>query len=666
MHGHRRVDPYFWLRERDHPDVVRYLQEENAYTEALMLPTRELQETLFREIKDRIKPDDRSVPYRRDGYFYYHRFEAGNEYAVHCRKRGSLDAPEEILVDANELAVHHDYFSLELAALSLDTKKLAYAMDTEGRRFYTVRFKDLETGAVLPDVLQDVTGNLAFANDNRTVFYTKQHPETLRSYRLYRHVVGTEVAEDVLVYEEEDETFDLHVYKSKSRRYLMLVASHALTTEYRFLPADEPEGAFTILEPRIAGREYSVSHFGEHFYILTNQDALNFRLVKAPVSSPGAALWEDVLAHREEVLLEDFEIFRDFLVVVERREGLPRIRLLPWEDLGAGHEIVFPDPAYDASLMQNLEFETDTVRYTYASLVTPRSVYDYDMRSRTQNLLKRDEIVGGYDPGSYRSERITATAADGARVPISLVYRKDTTLEGKPPLLLYGYGSYGITVDPTFSSTRLSLLDRGFVFAIAHVRGSETLGRKWYDDGRLLSKRNSFTDFIASAEHLAAEGYAHPDRIYAWGASAGGLLVGAVINMRSDLFRGVVAHVPFVDIVTTMLDDTIPLTTGEYDEWGNPHERELYEYMLSYSPYDNVERKDYPHLLVTAGYNDSQVQYWEPAKWVAKLRAMKTNDRRLLLKTNLEAGHHGESGRFRQHRETALAYAFLLDLEQME
>jgi oligopeptidase B len=661
IHGHVRHDPYFWLNRRDDPKVLGHLREENAFTEEVLAHTRELQETLFREITARIDPADASVPYRKDGHYYYHRFEPGKEYALHCRRKGSLESPEEVLFDGNELARGHEFFSLRFSDVSPDQKLAAFAVDTRGRRIFTVQFKDLETGALLDDILSDVTGNVAFAADNRTVFYTRQHPDTLRSYQVFRHRLGTDSNDDLLVYEETDEAFHLRISRTRSKKFLVVVSAHVLTTEYRILEADDPEGEFRVLAPREHNHEYSARHHGEHFFIRTNRGAPGFRLVKAPVEATSFENWEEVIPHREGVILEDLEIFRDFLVLLERREGLRRIRVIP-RDGGDDHEITFDEPAYAVDLRDNHEADTDVLRFGYSSLATPPSVYDYDMGSRERMLLKRDRVGGDFDPARYVTERLFAEADDGARIPVSVVYRRDLPARGEAPLLLYGYGAYGLIHDPNFSLETLSLLDRGFVFAIAHVRGSEILGRAWYDGGRLFQKKNTFTDYIASAEHLVEKGYGHPEKVAALGASAGGLLVGAVLNLRPDLFQAAVTHVPFVDVVTTMLDESLPLTTGEYEEWGDPRVKEHYEYMLSYSPYDNVAPREYPHILVTTGLNDSQVQYWEPAKWVAKLRAAQRGDARVLLKTHMEAGHHGPSGRYRQHQETALYYAFLLDV----
>jgi len=660
-HGHVRVDNYYWLRERNNPEVIKYLEAENQYTEAMMAHTAALQERLFQEFRTRIKQTDMSVPYRRDGYYYYTRTEEGKEYPIYCRKKGSLAAPEEILVDVNQVAAGHKFCSVTFPAVSSGQNLIAYGVDTVGRRFYTIYIKNLTTGELLKETIADVTGNIAWANDNRTFFYARQHPVTLRSYRIYRHVVGTDPRQDQLVYEEQDETFRCFVYKTKSKRYLMIASTQTLSTEYRYLEADNPTGSFRLFLPRQRNHEYRLDHYQNHFYIRTNLNAKNFRLVRTPVERTSTENWEEVLPHREDVFFQDFEIFRDHLVAVERKDGLTRLRVMPWSGK-AEHYVDFGEPAYLAFPTDNYEFDTDLLRYTYSSLTTPNSVYDYNMVTRQKTLLKREEVLGGFDPANYQAERIYATAPDGVRVPISLVYRKGFHRNGTHPLLLYGYGSYGSSTEAAFNPFRLSLLDRGFVYAIAHVRGGQELGRQWYEDGKLLKKKNTFTDFIACAEHLIKEKYADPKRVFAQGASAGGLLMGAVINMRPDLFRGVIAGVPFVDVVTTMLDDSIPLTTNEYDEWGNPNDKTYYEYMLSYSPYDQVQAKAYPNLLVTTALHDSQVQYWEPAKWVAKLRALKTDDNLLLLKTRMDAGHGGVSGRYQRYRQIAFEYAFLLDL----
>jgi oligopeptidase B len=661
MHGDVRTDNYYWLKEREDPEVSNYLEAENAYTKELMAHTEKLQETLFAEIKGRIKQDDSTVPYKRDDYYYYTRYEDGKEYPIHCRKKGSTEAAEEIMLDVNAMAEGHDYYSVGRRAVSSGQDILAYGVDTVGRRFYTIKFKNLATGEVLDDEIADVTGNIAWANDNKTLFYSKQDPTTLRSHRIYRHILGSDPAEDELVYEEGDETFSCYVFKTKSKKYIMIAAFQTLSNEFRYLDADDPNGSFLIFEPRKREHEYSVDHYGDHFYIRTNDQARNFRLMRTDVKRTGMANWEEMIPHRDDVLLEGFELFRDQLVLVERSEGLLQLRIRPWSG-EEEHYLDFGEPAYLAYPGANFDFDTPMLRYVYTSMTTPRSEFDYNMVTREKVLLKEQEVLGGFDRKNYTTERLWATAEDGVGVPVSLVYRPDAKRDGGNPLLLYGYGSYGHSMDATFNSDRLSLLDRGFIFAIAHIRGGEELGRQWYEDGKLLNKMNTFTDFIVCAEHLAAEGYADPDQMYAMGGSAGGLLVGAVMNLRPDLFRGVVAAVPFVDVVTTMLDDSIPLTTSEYDEWGNPNEKDYYDYMLSYSPYDQVEAKDYPNLLVTTSLQDSQVQYWEPAKWVAKLRALKTDQNRMLLKTEMQAGHGGVSGRYKRYEDTAFRYAFVLDL----
>lgn len=660
-HNHTRVDHYYWLRERDNPDVTAYLEAENRYADEEMKHTAELQKTLFEEFKTRIKQTDETVPYRKDGYYYYTRTIEGKNYPVYCRKKGSLEAPEEILLDANREAEGHAFFSVGSLEISSNNNLMAFATDTVGRRFYTIRFRDLTTGEDLPDVIRDVTPSLAWANDNRTLFYAKQDPQTLRAYRIYRHVLGTDPAGDSLVYEEADETFRTFVFKTKSKKYVMIGSAQTLSTEYRFLDADNPEEEFRILQSRRREHEYSVDHFGDHFYILSNDQAKNFRLMRAPVRRPGVENWEEIVAHRPDVFLEDIEIFRDYLVLVERKNGLLQLRVRPWSG-GEEHYIDFGEPAYSARPVGNYEFDTSVVRYSYSSLTTPNSVYDYDMGTKQKVLLKQDEVLGGFDQKNYVTERIYAPSHDGVKIPVSLVYRKGFRKDGSSPLLQYGYGSYGISTDARFNPFVISLLDRGFVYAIAHIRGGQELGRQWYEDGKLLNKKNTFKDFIACTEYLIAQKYADRKRVYALGGSAGGLLMGAVMNMRPDLYHGIIANVPFVDVVTTMLDESIPLTTFEYDEWGNPNEQAYYEYMLSYSPYDQVEAKHYPNLLVMTGLHDSQVQYWEPAKWVAKLRALKKDKNRLIFKTNMDAGHGLASARYKRYEELALQYAFVLDL----
>lgn len=660
-HGHQRIDNYYWLNKRDNPEVLAYLTAENEYAKAAMAHREGLEEALFEEIRGRIKQTDLSVPYKLDDYFYYTRFEEGKEYPLYCRKLRTLEADEELMLDVNVVAEGHEYCSVGGLAISFGQGILAYAVDTQGRRIYTIRFKDLGSGELLPDMIPEVTGNLAWANDNRTLFYSKQDPATLRSFQIYRHSLGTEGGQDELVYEETDETFSASVFKTKSKRYLMITSHQTVSTEYRYLDANDPLGEFQVLVPRERDHEYAVDHYQDTFYIRTNFRAKNFRLMTTTVGKPAKEHWQEVIPHREDVLLESFELFQDYLVVEERKRGLIQLRVLPWKG-GDEHYLDFGEPTYLAFLGENPEFNTPLLRFVYTSMTTPNSVFDYNMATREKTLLKQEEVLGGFDTTHYQTERLWASARDGMQVPISLVYRKGLEKNGKNPLLLYGYGAYGASMDASFSSSRISLLDRGFVFAIAHVRGGEELGREWYERGKLLNKKNTFADFIDCAEYLLQEGYTNQERLFAMGGSAGGMLMGAVVNMRPDLFKGVVAQVPFVDVVTTMLDSNIPLTTGEYDEWGDPNQSDYYQYILSYSPHDNVQAKAYPHLLVTAGLHDSQVQYWEPAKWVAKLRAIKTDENLVLLKTTMEAGHGGLSGRFRRFKELAFIYAFLLDL----
>jgi oligopeptidase B len=659
-HDHVRIDDYYWLKERDNPEVIAYLNAENQHAKKAMAQAQPSEEDLFEEIKARFKQTDMSVPYRRDGYFYYTRYEEGKEYPIFARKKDSLGQLEQIMLDANRLAEGNAFFAIGGWAVSSGRDLLAYAVDTQGRRIYTTYFKNLTTGEEFADVIPEVSENLTWANDNRTLFYARQDPTTLRAYRIYRHVLGTEAAEDQLVFEETDETFATYVFKTKSKKYLMIVSTHTLSQEYRYLEADNPTGTFNIFLPRERDHEYHLEHYQDRFLIRTNHQAKNFRLMATPIDKTHREFWQEIIPHREDVFLGDFEIFKDYLVLEERKRGLNQLRVVPWQ--GGEHYLAFDEPAYRANLGTNLEFDTTTLRFDYTSMKTPLTVYDYDMATRAKNLQKQEEVLGGFNPDNYVTERLYALAADGTEIPLSVVYRKGTQKDGQNPLLLYGYGAYGLSIDPAFSSPRLSLIDRGFIYAIAHVRGGQELGRDWYEDGRLLKKKNTFTDFIACAEHLIREQFTNPGKLFAMGRSAGGLLMGAVTNMRPELFKGIVAEVPFVDVITTMLDPSIPLTTGEYDEWGDPNQEEYYDYMLSYSPYDNVEAKEYPNLLITAGLHDSQVQYWEPAKWAAKLRALKTDKNRLLLKTNMDAGHGGASGRFKRHHETAFSYAFLLDL----
>lgn len=663
-HGHERVDHYYWLRDRDNPGVLAYLREENDYTRGVMAHRSQFEDNLIAEIKGRIRQADSSVPYRLDDYDYYMRYEEGKEYPVYCRKWKTVEAREEVMLDVNVLAMGHEFFAIGEIAMSANHNLLAYSFDKQGRRLYTVQFRNMTTGEWLEDCLEHVTGKMAWANDNRTIFYGKQDPGTLRAFQVFRHTLGSPPSSDVLVFEEEDETFSTIVFKTRSKQYILIASHQTVSSEYRYLSADQPDGEFAVIVPRQRFHEYAVDHYRDTFYIRTNWEAKNFRLMKTPVHHTDRACWEEVLPHRDDVLLESVELFRDFFVAEERHGGLIRLHVVPWSGDGE-HYVEVAEPTYVMELGDNPECETSTVRYVYTSMTTPPSVYDYDGKTRERVLRKQEDVLGGFLASRYSTERTWATASDGARIPISLVYRPDLRKPAGNPLLLYGYGSYGMSLDANFSSPRLSLLDRGFIFAIAHVRGGEELGRAWYEAGARLRKKTTFTDFVACAEHLIRQGYAHPDRVYAMGGSAGGLLMGAVINMRPDLFHGVVAQVPFVDMMTTMLDPTIPLTTGEYDEWGDPNRKEDYDYMVSYSPYDNVTEQAYPHILVTAGLHDSQVQYWEPAKWVAKLRQMKTDGNRVLLFTNMEAGHGGASGRFRRYEELAFIYTFLLDLADL-
>ena len=664
-HGCVRLDDYYWLRERDNPEVIAYLNAENEYAEKQMAHTKAFEEKLFEEIKGRFKQTDMSVPYKRDDYFYYTRYEEGKEYPIYARKRGSLERPEEIMLDVNVLAQGHEFFSVGGSAVSSGQDILAYAVDTQGRRVHTTYFKNLESGETLSDVLTEVTENLTWANDNKTLFYARQDATTLRAYQIWRHVLGTDSSQDQLIFQEDDETFVTYIFKTKTKKFLMIVSAQTVSQEYRYLDADDPYGNFRIFLPRERDHEYHVDHFEDRFLIRTNDQAKNFRLMATAIDKPGREHWLEVIPHRADVFLGDFEIFKNYLAVEERQRGLTQIRVVPWSD-EKEHYLEFQEPAYRAHIGNNPELDTTVLRFEYTSMKTPLSIYDYDMVTRQRVLLKQEEVLGGFNADRYVTERLYANAADGTEIPISIVYLKGTNRNGQSPLLLYGYGAYGFSMDPAFASPRLSLIDRGFVYAIAHVRGGQEFGRAWYEDGKLLKKRNTFTDFIACAEHLIRERFTNPEKLFAMGRSAGGLLMGAVTNMRPDLFKGIVAEVPFIDVVTTMLDPSIPLTTGEYDEWGDPNEREYYDYMLSYSPYDNVERKEYPNLLITGGLHDSQVQYWEPAKWAAKLRELKTDKSRLLLKTNMEAGHGGASGRFRRHHETAFSYTFLLDLVGIE
>lgn len=674
IHGDTRIDNYFWMRLSDDQknaeipdaqtqDVLDYLNAENEYIKNTMAHTKGLQDSLYEEIVGRIKKDDQSVPVNDNGYSYYTRFEQGGDYALYCRKKLEEDASEEIILNGPEMAEGYSYYGIGSQDVSPNNTLLAFGIDTISRRQYTIYFKNLETGELLKDKLSNTGGSATWANDNKTVFYTTKDPQTLRQNKIVKHIIGTSQSEDEVVYEEKDDTFRCGIGKTKSDAYLMIGSFQTLSTEFRYLDANTPDGKWKIIQPREKDLEYTVDHFKDHFYIRTNLEAKNFKLVKTPVTKTDKENWVDIIPHRDNVYFQGIELFENYLVAEERKDGLRTIRVIKWDGTD-DHYIKFNDPAYVAAPTSNLDFNTSTLRYFYSSLTTPNSTFEYNMETKDQVLLKQEEVIdNSFSVGNYVSERLYAIARDGAKVPISLVYKKGIEKKGSNPLLLYAYGSYGSSMEPTFSSTRLSLLDRGFVYAIAHIRGGQEMGRDWYENGKLLKKKNTFTDFLDVGEFLINEGFTNSKQLYAQGGSAGGLLMGAILNMKPDLWNGVIAAVPFVDVVSTMLDETIPLTTFEFDEWGNPKEKEYYDYMLSYSPYDNVEAKDYPNILITTGYWDSQVQYWEPAKWIAKLRELKTDDNLLIMDCNMENGHGGASGRFERYKRLALTYAFIFDLE---
>ncbi|SMO52328.1 oligopeptidase B [Saccharicrinis carchari] len=673
IHGHTRTDPYFWMRLSDAqknsaaPDVqtrktLDYLHAENAYTDSVMQNTQDLQQKLFDEIVGRIKKDDESVPYFSNGYWYYSRYEEGMEYPVVCRKKESLESAEEILLNINEVAKGHAYYSATALSVSPNNKILAFAEDTLSRRIYTVRFKNLETGEFYKDEIPNVSPGGAWANDNRTYFYTSKNKVSLLSEKIWRHKLGTSTKADVMVYHEKDPSYYIGAYKSKSDKYIIIYAQSTLNSAYHILNANEPSGTFKPFTPRSAAHEYSINHFEDKFYIVTNHKAQNFRLMETPENATAMENWKEVIPHREDVLLEGIDVFKNYLVVSERKNALNHLRIIHQKTKDE-HYIDFGEEVYVAGSSANPEFDTELLRYTYSSLTTPYSTIDYNMTTKTKDIKKVQEVVGGHKPEEYHAERQWAIARDGTKIPISLVYKKGTPLDGSAPLLLYAYGSYGNTINPGFSSTRLSLLNRGFVFAIAHIRGGQAMGRQWYDDGKMMKKMNTFTDYIDCSQFLIDEKYTSPQHLYAMGGSAGGLLMGAIVNMEPQLYNGVIAQVPFVDVISTMLDETIPLTTNEFDEWGNPKNKAAYDYMLKYSPYDNVKAQEYPHLLITTGLFDSQVQYWEPAKWLARLRATKTDDNLLIMRTNMEAGHGGASGRFEPYKAVALEYSFMFMLE---
>ena len=675
-HGDVRLDNYYWMKLTDEQknakkidnqtqEVVDYLIAENEYTDAMLKNTEKLQDTLFNEIVGRIKQTDMSVPYIDNGYYYITRYEEGQEYPIISRKKESLANQEEVMLDVNILAEPYKFYQIGGSSVSPNNKILAYGEDVVSRRKYTIRFKDLSSGEMLPDVIENTTGSAIWANDNKTIFYTRRD-DALRPFKVYKHLLGTPSSEDMEILHEKDETFNVFVYKTKSKKYIVLGSWATLSQEFSYIDAEKPEDSPTLFQQRERNLEYSITHYGDHWFIRTNKDkAKNFKLMKSPLDSTLKENWEDVIVHREDVFLEGVELFKDYLVLSERVNGITQIRIKEWSNENQDHYIDFGEEAFTAYTSINKEFETQTLRVGFTSMTTPNSVYDYDMVKRKLLLLKQQEVVGDFDATEYVSERKFADAEDGTKIPISIVYKKGFAKDGSNPLLLYAYGSYGNSIDPYFSSVRLSLLDRGFGFAIAHIRGGQEMGRDWYENGKLLNKKNTFTDFIDCAKYLLQNKYSSQEKLYAMGGSAGGLLMGAIINMAPELWGGVIAAVPFVDVVTTMLDESIPLTTGEFDEWGNPKVEKFYHYIKSYSPYDNVQEIKYPPMLVTTGFHDSQVQYWEPAKWVAKLRDKKIGDNILLLKTNMETGHGGASGRFKRYKETALEYAFLLDLTKI-
>lgn len=661
-HNDTRIDYYYWLNDRENPEVINYIESENAYCDSVMGHTKQFQADLFEEMKARIKEDDTSVPYKYNGYWYITRFEAGQDYPIYTRKKEHLEAEEEVLFNCNEMAKGQSYFKLVGISISPDNSKVSFGIDTTGRRQYAIHIKDLQTGLILEDSMPNTTGSSSWANDNTTLFYTQKDETTLRSNQIMKHKIGDKI--DSLVFEEADDTFGVAVYKTKSRDFIVIACYSTMTNEYHILNANDPHGSFKVFQPRIRGLEYSISHYGDHFYVMTNKDeATNFKLMKTSIHNTELQHWQELIEHRDEVLLEGIDIFEDYLVISERYNGLNEIRIMSWDN-SQDYYIPFESETYTAYTSINVDFETTKLRYSYNDLTTPASVMEFDMNLKTTTILKEQEVLDpSFDKHNYDSKRIWAEAKDGTKIPVSLVYKKGMKLDGNNPTLLYAYGSYGHTIDPYFSTIRLSLLNRGFVYAIAHVRGSEYLGRSWYDDGKLLKKKNTFSDFIACTKAIIKAGYSSPKHMYAMGGSAGGLLMGVVVNEAPELYNGVVAAVPFIDVVTTMLDDSIPLTTGEYDEWGNPNEEEFYKYMKSYSPYDNVKNHDYPNILITSGLHDSQVQFWEPTKWTAKLREYNTSDNVILLRTNMEAGHGGASGRFEALKEDAEEFAFLFDLE---
>ncbi len=676
VHNDSRTDPYFWMRLTDKqkyakiPDaqtrqVLTYLKEENDYTDSVMKNTVKLQDKLFQEIVGRIKKDDESAPYYSNGYWYYTRFEEDSEYPIYCRKMTSLDNPEEILLDANLLSKDHAYYNIGGISISKDNKTIAYTEDTLSRRIYTLKFKDLKTGETLKDQIPNCESSGAWANDNKTFFYTTKNSISLLSEKIWRHTLGTDTTKDVMVYQEKDPSYYIGVYKSKSDKYIIIYNSSTLVSDYQILNANNPTGEFKQFTPRGENHEYSIYHYKNKFYILTNYQADNFRLMETPEDSTDIKYWKEVIGNRKDVRLEDVDIFKDYLVLTERKNALPHIRIIN-QKTGEDYYLNPKEDVYVTYTTSNMEFDTPVLRYIYSSMTTPITTIDYNMETKTSQVKKVTEVIGGHDADDYVTKREWATSRDDKKVPISIVYKKETPIDGTAPMVLYGYGSYGYNIEPYFSSTRLSLLDRGFIYAIAHIRGSETMGRQWYEDGKMMHKMNTFNDFVDCSKFLIKHKYTSPEHLYAMGGSAGGLLMGTVANMAPELYNGIIADVPFVDVVSTMLDESIPLTTNEFDQWGNPKDKKSYDYMMKYSPYDNVKAQNYPNILITTGLFDSQVQYWEPAKWCAKLRSLKTDNNILLMDINMEAGHGGASGRFKTYKETALKYAFILMLEDKE
>lgn len=666
-HGDTRVDHYYWMNDyfKKGPDstkVVDYLVAENKYYDTMMAGTKAFQEKLYAEMKARIKEKDESVPVFKNGYYYYNRVEEGKDYFVYCRKKGTLDAKEEVLLDVNKMAEGHNYFSATGFDVSMDNKLLAYGVDMLSRRQYTIYVKNLETGETLKDEVTNTEADPVWANDNQTFFYTSKNPVTLLSEKIKKHKLGTDASTDKLVYEEKDQTNYIGIGKTKSDKYILISSGGTLSSETRYIDANKPDDAFKVFQPRMKEVLYDLDHANGKFYIRTNLNAKNFKIATCDEDKTDSSNWKEMIAHDNNVLIQGMDVFKNYLAVSERKNGLTQVHIINLQS-NASHYLAFDEPVYLANLMYTPDYNSDVIRFNYTSLITPSTVYDYNMGTKEKKQMKQQEVVGGYDKTQYETERVFATAKDGTKVPMSIVYKKGFTKDGNGPLLLYGYGSYGASMDATFSSVRLSLLNRGFAYAIANIRGGQEMGRYWYEDGKMMKKKNTFTDFIDCAEFLLANKYTTKEHLYTSGGSAGGLLMGAVVNMRPDLWHGVIAGVPFVDVLTTMSDPSIPLTTNEYDEWGNPANKENYFYMKSYSPYDNVEKKAYPNMLVTTGLHDSQVQYFEPAKWVARLREMKTDNNKLLLYTNMEAGHGGASGRFKALKDRAREFAFLFALE---